>query len=40
MCSRRQLCRIKGLSEAKVEKLKEAAQQLLVSERYVVLLAY
>ena len=32
MTTRRGLCNVKGLSEAKVEKIKEAANKLIVSQ--------
>lgn len=32
MTTRRALCNVKGLSEAKVEKIKEAANKLIVSQ--------
>lgn len=34
MTTRRALCNVKGLSEAKVEKIKEAANKLIVSKNY------
>lgn len=38
MTTRKALCNIKGLSEAKVEKIKEAAGKMLVRRHSVVLL--
>lgn len=34
MTTRRALCNVKGLSEVKVEKIKEAANKLIVSQSY------